>query len=186
MPKIHRKNLRNIFFALMTPYIKWFKLSPDVHQHLTDVMFRMIEYHPNTLVEMSSKAQTADPAMQLQYFVEMADRCIFVAGCFPESLHEQGIEFDWVFNMAKAGYQASARMDPSLLRDRDQHVYLEIANNIIEASWAIRETYIEVQLLNINDVNIIYDFFMRSQSMAAQRKLQQLGFHYTNGDDTEE
>lgn len=179
-------NIGYVFFTLMRPYIKWFKLSDNVHVYLTNIMTRMVEYHPNTLVELFAKAQTEDQQLQVEYWTELADRCLFVAGCFPESLPQQGLSFDWVFKMAENGYKASANMGNDIVRDIHRDIYIEIAHNIIESAWVMRETYIEVQLLEIHDINVIYDFFIRSQSMAAQRKLQELGFHFANGDDTEE
>lgn len=174
-----------MFLRYMAPYIKWFKLSPMVHLHLVRVMTRMLKsYSQNTLVKLFSQAQTDDPKLQGKYLVELADRYLFVVGCFPESVAEDGLSFDWLFKMAKSAYMAAAQLDNT--QDHERSLYNEMAHNTIECAWVMRETYIEIQLENLNDIKVIYDFFTRSQSMAAQRKLQQLGFHFSNGEDTEE
>jgi hypothetical protein len=125
-----------------------------------------------TLAETFLKAQTADIAARTELLKRLADRTLYTAGFFGDSLQRKLVDVDYYVDMGCTAYESLA---DSVREDTLSKLYREFSRRFLDFMDVL--THISSRAAMHNEENILrlYETFSRTGSDLAREKLIEKG-----------
>ena len=147
-------------------------LSPIGAQYLTRLLVEKTHHEPvpHTLFDMYREALEVEGYLSGERYKRLGDQALFVLGVFPESIKRKGVSPSYYRDMGSTAYGSAAGLMKS-------PVYSELAEAFTPAAFTLREVFEEFRYEGCTDVAALYEEWLRTGSLRALKRLQELGFH---------
>lgn len=125
-----------------------------------------------TLAETFLKAQNAEPAVRIELMKKMADRSLYIAGFFGDSLQRKLIDVDYYIDMGGMAYGALAS---SVREDMTSKVYADYAHRFFDYVEVL--SHISSKSARQNEENLLrlFEVYAKTGSEVAREKLLERG-----------
>jgi hypothetical protein len=126
----------------------------------------------STLAETYLKAMNSEPALRSDMLKKLADRALYVAGFFSDSLQRKLVDVDYYQEMGMTAYNVLA---DSSREDLAAKVYREYATKFLKFSEILSTIALHSRLQDEANIMRLYETYARTGSDIAREKLLERG-----------
>ena len=125
-----------------------------------------------TLAETFLKAQNAEPTVRIELMKKMADRSLYIAGFFGDSLQRKLIDVDYYIDMGGMAYGALAS---SAKEDMTSKLYSDYAHRFFDYVEVLSHISSKSALQNEENLMRLFEIYAKTGSEVAREKLLERG-----------
>ena len=125
-----------------------------------------------TLAETFLKAQNAEPAVRNELMKKLADRSLYIAGFFGDSLQRKLIDVDYYIDMGGMAYGALAS---SVREDTTSKLYADYAHRFFDYVEVLSHISSKSALQNEENLMRLFEIYAKTGSEVARDKLMERG-----------
>lgn len=176
--------------AIKTKKVKSFPfLESYLVQMLKHYVYSQNLYRPQTLMAMAEKTDEQPPqtlaetylwalnhqgAVRRELMKELADKSLYVAGFFGDSLNKKLVDIEYYSTMGSKAYSSLATLTKE---DHLSQVYKTFSMRFKEFVDVLGYISEKSQVQANNDIMSLYDKYLKTGSESALEKLNKLGVH---------
>ncbi len=125
-----------------------------------------------TLAETFLKAQSAEPVVRIELMKKMADRSLYIAGFFGDSLQRKLVDVDYYIDMGGMAYGALAS---SVKEDMTSKLYADYAHRFYDYVEVLSHISSKSALQNEENLMRLFEIYAKTGSEVAREKLFERG-----------
>lgn len=125
-----------------------------------------------TLAETYLKAMSAEPAQRADILKKLADRALYIAGFFGDSLQRKLVDVDYYQEMGVTAYQVLA---DTVREDIMAQVFREYASKFLGFTEILSTIALRTRMQDEENIMRLYETYAKTGSEAARDKLLERG-----------